>query len=213
MPSVDTRQVIVPKKDTNQTTVTSQRTKVSCAVLALMLLGGFAGYNAARFLRIDKPRPADTILVLAGETNVRPERALELVSQGYAPGIIMNVPDWSVFYGVPELDIARAWAAKQSVPVTVCATHGLSTQEESRDMQRCLEAAHVHKILIVTSDFHTRRALSIARRELPGYEFSIASADDPAQFGSNWWQHRQWMKVTFYEWTRMIWWQLVDRWR
>jgi hypothetical protein len=28
-----------------------------------------------------------------------------------------------------------------------------------------------------------------------------------------WWQHREWAKVNFEEWSKLIWWELVDRWR
>jgi uncharacterized SAM-binding protein YcdF (DUF218 family) len=68
-------------------------------------------------------------------------------------------------------------------------------------------------VLIVTSEFHTRRALSIFRRRLPQYEFSVAAAHDPAHFGTAWWTRREWAKVTFDEWVKLIWWEAVDRWR
>jgi len=68
-------------------------------------------------------------------------------------------------------------------------------------------------VLLVTSDFHTRRALSVFRHEIPGYEYSVAAARDDAQFGDKWWTHRQWAKTFVNEWLRLIWWSAVDRWR
>jgi uncharacterized SAM-binding protein YcdF (DUF218 family) len=68
-------------------------------------------------------------------------------------------------------------------------------------------------VLIVTSEFHTRRALSIFRHELRGKSFSTAAARDDREFGTRWWQHRQWAKTCLYEWLRLVWWNLVDRWR
>ena len=67
-------------------------------------------------------------------------------------------------------------------------------------------------VLIVTSDFHTRRALSIFRREVPGYDYSVAAARDEPQFGVKWWTHRQWAKTFVDEWLRLIWWKAVDQW-
>jgi len=64
----------------------------------------------------------------------------------------------------------------------------------------------------VTSDYHTRRALSVFRKEVPGYSYSVAAASDPVQFGARWWQHRQWAKNNTDEWMRLLWWELVDRW-
>lgn len=179
---------------------------------ALILLGAAGVSESARFLVVDKPEHADAILVLAGETNQRPARALQLVSEGYAPRIILDVPDWSQFYDRSEMQIAQEWAAKQAHPITICPIHGLSTKDESRDVAKCIKAAGVHDILIVTSDFHTRRSLSIFRHELPGYKFGVAAAYDSTQFGVNWWQHREWAKTNFYEWTRLLWWELIDRW-
>ncbi len=63
---------------------------------------------------------------------------------------------------------------------------------------------------MVTSDYHTRRALSIFRHELPQYQFSVAAAHDPQQFGISWWKHRQWAKLNFDEWIRAVWWYGVD---
>jgi hypothetical protein len=41
-----------------------------------------SGRQAARFLVVDAPEKSDAIVVLAGETKVRPARALELLRQG-----------------------------------------------------------------------------------------------------------------------------------
>ena len=180
--------------------------------LGLMIFLGAAAIGSARFLVVNEPRQADVILVLAGETNVRLEKALQLASHGFGGRIIVNVPDWTRFYDHPELELAREWAQRQAFPVTICPTHGLSTKDEARDTARCLDQEHARRVLIVTSDFHTRRALSTLSKELPDHEFSIAAAYDPAQFGTKWWEHRQWTKTNFYEWTRLVWWELIDRW-
>jgi uncharacterized SAM-binding protein YcdF (DUF218 family) len=68
-------------------------------------------------------------------------------------------------------------------------------------------------VLIVTSDFHTRRSLSIFRHELRGKSLSTAAAHDYAQFGTHWWAHRQWAKTCVDEWMRLIWWEAVERWK
>jgi uncharacterized SAM-binding protein YcdF (DUF218 family) len=180
------------------------------AALVMLLLG--VCLASARLLVVDNPQHADVILVLAGETNVRLTRAIQLAEAGYAGQVIVDVPDWTRVYDQSELDLARAWARTQTVPVSICSTHGLSTKDEARDSARCLDEAHAHSVLIVTSDFHTRRALSTLRRELPGRDFAVAAAYDPTQFGVDWWQRRQWTKTNFYECTRLVWWELVDRW-
>ncbi|MGA8684936.1 MAG: ElyC/SanA/YdcF family protein, partial [Candidatus Sulfotelmatobacter sp.] len=77
---------------------------------------------------------------------------------------------------------------------------------------KCLHREGAKSVLIVTSDFHTRRALEVFRREIPGHEYSVAAARSEEQFGVRWWTHRQWAKTLVDEWLRLIWWKIVDQW-
>jgi DUF218 domain len=171
--------------------------------------------SAGRILVEDWPQRADVILVLAGETDHRPARALELLNQGYAPRMIIDVPAASRLYNVSEIELARNYI--KTLPhggeIEVCPIEGLSTRAETHDVERCLAGKPSARMLIVTSDFHARRALSIFRHELPGRSFSISAAHDDAQFGIRWWTRRQWAKVCLEEWMRLIWWNAVDRWK
>jgi hypothetical protein len=181
-------------------------------VLALLLVGLAA--SSARFLVIDAPQKAEAILVLAGETDRRPARALDLLDQGYAPRVVMDVPAEPKVYGTTYLSLAQSWASShpESQALFICPIHGLSTKSESFEAAECLRKLGVHSVLLVTSDFHTRRALSIYRKEIPAFTYSVAAAYDAEQFGQQWWRHRQWAKTNIDEWLRMLWWQSVDRW-
>jgi uncharacterized SAM-binding protein YcdF (DUF218 family) len=91
---------------------------------------------------------------------------------------------------------------------------GLSTKDESKDAEKCLARDGAKSVLIVTSDFHTRRALNVFRREVPEHQYSVAAARERSeQFGARWWTHRQWAKTLVDEWLRLIWWKMVDEWR
>ena len=176
--------------------------------LALWLIA-----DSGRFLVVDHPRRADVILVLAGETDRRPARALELLSQGYASRLVLDVPADGTVYGSTLVEVARRWA--DSLPrassIVVCPIHGLSTKAEALDASECLRNVAGSSTLLVTSDFHTRRALSVFRRRIPARTFEVAAAYDSTQFGVQWWRHRQWAKTNLDEWLRLLWWQLVDR--
>jgi len=171
--------------------------------------------RAGSFLVVDDPRPSDIIVVLAGETDRRPVRALELLDQGYARRVMIDVPAEARIYTYTQLDLAQQYVQSlpQAANVTVCPTEGLSTKEETRDVEKCLAGESGGRVLIVTSDFHTRRALSIFRRELHGRTFSAAASRDSTQFGARWWTHRQWAKTLVDEWLRLLWWNIVDQWR
>ncbi|HEY1677595.1 MAG TPA: YdcF family protein [Candidatus Sulfotelmatobacter sp.] len=170
--------------------------------------------NAGSWLVVDRPEHSDLIVVLAGETEYRPARALELLRQGYASRILLNVPAGAKLFGADEITLAKQYVRTlpEAAAITVCPIAGLSTKEESRDVQTCLGNEPASRILLVTSDFHTRRALSIFRRELPGKFFNVAAVHDPAQFGVRWWTHRQWAKTCLDEWMRLFWWSVVERW-
>src|SRR5208283_1209541 len=141
---------------------------VALGVLAALAVGLAA--KAGSFLVVNAPRPSDVILVLAGETDKRPERALELLAQGYGRRIVLDVPTNAKIYEFTQIQLAQKYVQDlpQGASVSVCPIDGLSTKEESKDAEKCLAREGGRSVLIVTSDFHTRRALSIYRRELPG---------------------------------------------
>jgi vancomycin permeability regulator SanA len=183
--------------------------------LAVVVVG--LASHAARFLVVDAPEKSDVIVVLAGETKVRPARALELLRQGesLAPRVLLDAETRSLIYDQRLTDIARKFASglPEADRVSVCPIAGFSTDAEAGDVSRCLQSLGAHRVLIVTSDYHTRRALAIFCRRLPQYQFSVAAARNPAEFGEAWWTNREWAKTVFDEWAKTLWWQAVDRWR
>jgi hypothetical protein len=187
-------------------------------IVVLLFIAGLAvglAAQAGSFLIVDAPRRSDAILVLAGETDRRPLRALELLSQGYGQRIVLDVPSNAKVYEFTEVELAQKYIQDlpQAASVSICAIDGLSTRDESQDAEKCLQREDAKRVLIVTSDFHTRRALEIFRREFPGREFSVAAARNDERFGSRWWTHRQWAKTLVDEWLRLIWWKAIDQWR
>ncbi len=183
-------------------------------VLLAALLLAFAA-NAGRVLVVDAPQPSDVILVLAGETDRRPARALQLLEQGYGRRVVIDVPADATIYGSTELQLAEKYVQglPQTSSIRICPIQGLSTRDESHDAEKCLAGESGNRILIVTSEFHTRRALSIFRHEVRGKSFSVAVARDETQFGTRWWAHRQWAKTCLDEWLKLVWWTVLERWQ
>jgi vancomycin permeability regulator SanA len=184
-------------------------------VLLLVTMLAALASQAARFLVVDEPERSDAIVVLAGESNVRPARALELLRQGMAPHVFLDAETRNVVYDQRLTDIAQKYVdgLPEANRVSVCPVVGFSTVDEADDVSRCLQSAGAHRVLIVTSEFHTRRALMIFRHRLPQYQFNVAEARDPAKFGHAWWTNREWAKTTLDESMKLLWWEAVDRWR
>jgi hypothetical protein len=186
-------------------------------ILGVVLFAGLVVFaaNAGRLLVMDAPQPSDVLLVLAGETDRRPARALQLLDQGYGRRVVIDVPAVARIYESTELELARKYIEHlpQAASVRICPIKGLSTREESHDAEKCLAYEEGTRVLIVTSDYHTRRAVSIFRHEVHGRSFSVAAARDDTQFGTRWWTNRQWAKTCVDEWLRLVWWNVVERWR
>jgi uncharacterized SAM-binding protein YcdF (DUF218 family) len=187
--------------------------------IRLVFIGGgllvFAlGATSGRFLVVNQPRKSDVMVVLAGETDRRPARALQLLDQGYASRLILDVPAEARIYQWNQVEIARKYVEglPQAGSIVVCPIYARSTRDEARDVSRCLQGTRAARVLLVTSDFHTRRALSIFNRVSPA-DYSVAAAFDANEFGVQWWRHREWAKTNMGEWIKLIWWELVDRWR
>src|SRR4029077_3318666 len=98
------------------TNVRDERTRMSgspprrawlWAVVVLVLAVFLA--NAGKLLVVDAPQPSDLIVVLAGETDRRPVRALQLLSQGYGHKVILDVPTQGKIYSFSQLQLAEKY--------------------------------------------------------------------------------------------------------
>jgi uncharacterized SAM-binding protein YcdF (DUF218 family) len=178
--------------------------------LFIVTLGAACG----RLLVVNEPHRSDVIVILAGETDRRLVRGLELLDQGYAPRLLLDVPAEAKIYGWSLTELAQKYlrGLPQANQITICPIYAESTRGEAEDVSRCLEGTGGRRILLVTSEYHTRRALSIFSRVAPA-DYSVTAAFDPREFGAQWWQHRQWAKTNLQEWAKLMWWELIDRWR
>ena len=197
---------------TTHLTMTIVRRRTRLWFLGLILAAGFVfASSAGRLLVIDNPQGSDIIVVLAGETDRRPEQALQLLDQGYARRVLIDVPERARVYDSTVVQLAEDYIRRrpEAANVGICGIQGRSTRDESHDVMRCLAREQGSRVLIVTSDFHTRRSLSIFRHEIPGKSFSVAAARDDSEFGTRW----QWAKTCVDEWIRLLWWSAIERWR
>src|ERR1700737_2968866 len=89
------------------------------------LVAGLLAFAAGsgRFPVLDLPRKADVIVVLAGETDRRPQRAFELLDRGYAPRLILDVPADSRIYQWTQPELAEKYVQglPESKSITICA--------------------------------------------------------------------------------------------
>lgn len=188
---------------------------IGCVSLIVIL--GFLAANVGKFLVVDNPQHSTVIVVVAGDfKDARSQHALELFREGYAQELVLDAPDW-LEYGRTNSDLAREYL-QASIPekkahLHVCSFQGDSTVQELKEVAGCVQrsAPGAKTALLVTSNFHTRRALSVAQHVMPQYQWSAGAAPDE-RFQTNWWHGRESAKVMLSEWQKLVWWELVERW-
>jgi hypothetical protein len=186
---------------------------ILAAVCALMF------FQSGDILVVNSPEKSDAIVVLAGDQiDVRYWRGLELLRARYGQHLVVDVGEGSIF-GHPLAQLAAEFidrtAGNSRSQISICTVAGDSTKDESPQISGCLQRLQPapHSAVVVTDEYHTRRALSILRNREPQYEWSAAGAKNDFIFGLPWWKHREWAKTYLTEWEKTLWWQLWDRWR
>ena len=180
-------------------------------LIVLILLGL---RHAGSRLVVNQPQRSDLILLLAGdEDDIRYWKGIELLRAGYAPRMLVDARADGVSYGRSPVELTEDFIRRSAggLAVHVCPSRGTSTLQELRSAAACLQPIAPHAVLLVTSDYHTRRALAIARQVYPGYSWSVAAANSGLLSAPRWWTDRQIAKNVLLEWQKMAWWELVER--
>jgi uncharacterized SAM-binding protein YcdF (DUF218 family) len=182
----------------------------------LLLLALFLAF-AGRLLIVDQPQLSDAIVVLAGGRDNRYDKGLQMLGKGYGKVLFLDARTDVVQFGRTPFNMGQEFIQRSAGSLLdkarMCPIRGNSTYEEAEHIADCLRPTGARRVLLVTSEFHTRRSFQIVRVRLPQYQWSVAAAYNSFDFGVNWWQHREWAKTTLLEWTKLIWWELVDRWQ
>ena len=188
------------------------------SLLFVGILLVYCFFHLGSFLAVENLQPSDAILVLAGDVNdKRYDRGIELLRRGYGQQMFLDASEDFILYGHSSADWARQFTAESSPDVSahvhVCPIREDSTLTETKYVAKCLSPLPAgSRVLLVSSDYHTRRALSIFAARLPSYRWSVAAATDSTQFGMRWWKHRQWAKTAVREWQKLLWWEFIEHW-
>jgi uncharacterized SAM-binding protein YcdF (DUF218 family) len=176
------------------------------AVLLFLFRASVLGGLGAYLVKAEAPRKSDVIFVLGGDAaGNRILKAGELVREGYAPHAIVSGPGG--FYGVHECELAIPFAVKAGYPESyfVHFEHdALSTMEESAVTVAELRRMGAHSVMLVTSDYHTRRAGKIFRASAPDIDWNIVAAPDRYFSAHGWWHNREGRKTFMMEWMKTV---------
>lgn len=178
------------------------------AVIFVRLVATSAMTTAGGFLiQDDGPSKADAIVVLGGDRyGDRTVQAAQLVKRGYAPVVYVSGPARLMGY---ESGDEVSFAEQQGYPASIFREVHLpptvsSTQAEVRFLGGYLAGQGVKKILLVTSNFHTRRAEKLWRKEIPAIPVRVIPSADPFFTASGWWKSREGQKTFVNEWAKTV---------
>jgi uncharacterized SAM-binding protein YcdF (DUF218 family) len=191
------------------TTRVTRRWSAIALVFGIWVLVAWA---AARFLVVNTPlHNADAIVVMSGSAvyKERTQRAAEIYSQGLAPRILLTNDnlrgEWSsaeqrnpFFYERARNNLLLFGVPAERVEVIPQPVTG--TYEEAQTLREYAVAHGLRSLLVVTSAYHSRRALWTLNRVFAGtgIEISLRSVESGEQTPPplTWWLHwRGWRMV------------------
>jgi len=151
---------------------------------------------------------ADAAMIL-GDDNFYADRATrgaELFREGKVSAIVASGRRLRPNAGIAELmehDLVERGVPRDKV--VRCAHDADSTLEEAQALARLAKERKWRSVIVVTSNFHTRRARYIFRRVFPpGVELHIASARDGDFDPQRWWEKRKSIKELTREFAGMV---------
>lgn len=161
---------------------------VALTLVSLAALGLVTGlYYSQSLLTIeDQPTQADVLVVLGGEAGFRPKRALELFTLHLAPNILVS--------GSGDGDGIKSWLLSKDVPDSAIhvESKSVNTMQNAEFAVAMLRVQNVRRVILVTSWFHSRRALACFQKAAPELEFiSVPTvADRPRAHWPNQYERR-----------------------
>jgi uncharacterized SAM-binding protein YcdF (DUF218 family) len=180
---------------------------VVCAVL-YFVRGPILRFVAESWIVEDPLGKADALVVLSDDNFYadRATRAAELLREGKAPLIVASGRRLRPNASIAELmehDLIERGVPKEKIMRQP--QDADSTKEEAEAVLKLAKEKRWRSVIVVTSNYHTRRARYIFRRVFPqGIEVHIASARDGDFDPQHWWEKRESAKELTLEFAGML---------
>jgi uncharacterized SAM-binding protein YcdF (DUF218 family) len=155
---------------------------------------------AAQFWVVDEPVAQSDVLIVLGDDNYAGDRAFhaaDLYRKGIAPVVVAS--GRLLRKNASMTDLMEHDLESFGVPATaiVKLTHKAeNTQEEAVEDARLIQSRGWKRVMVVTSNYHARRARFIFGRVLPSsVSLRVSAARDSEFDPSRWWETRQGQKL------------------
>lgn len=198
-----------------------RRWAIRFAVLAVVVLAlhlarhAWLGAVGDLLIREDALAHADAIVVLGGAPVERGPMGAQLLRERWAPLLVCTgerVSEVLALHGITrtEAALSRDAAALDGAWLdrTELVELGTSTHEEARVIHALAQARGFDTLIVVTTEFHTRRAGKVLREALEpaGVTVIMRAAPGTDYTASRWWEseaglimvNNEWMKTLYY---------------
>jgi uncharacterized SAM-binding protein YcdF (DUF218 family) len=168
-----------------------------CGVLYLVR-GPILRFVGENWIVEDPLERSDAIIVLSDDNFYadRATRAAELYRRGMAPVVVASGRRLRPFAGIAELmvrDLSERGVPKDKIEAF--AHDADNTREEAQALAQLAARKKWWNVIVVTSNYHTRRARYIFDRVFPStVKVRVANAPDEDFDPEHWWQHRKSLK-------------------
>ncbi len=186
--------------------------RVVLILVGLIVVGAFLFRESiframgSYLVQASEPQASEIVVVLAGDSaGNRIKTAANLVKRGLVPKAIVSGP--SGIYGSYECDLAIPFAVRAGFPESYFAHlhhEARSTAAEVLYIRDELRRLGVRRMILLTSDYHTRRAGRLMRAAFPDGEVSVVAAPDTNFSVAGWWRNREGRKTFVNEWMKTV---------
>ncbi len=133
-------------------------------------------------------------------------KAGQLIQEGYAPYALIDGPPKLIGH---ESDDTIEYAVQHGFPRSMFRPLYLppgvnSTWSEAKFLGGVLKRDGVKTVLLVTSNYHTKRSARFFRAANPWLQVVVVAAPDPYFTADGWWKNRPGKRTFLLEWTKTL---------
>lgn len=171
----------------------------------IVILIFFILKNMGEYLILDeKPQKVDMIVVYSGDSGERTVKGVELLKEGYADKILFS--GGALYDDVRMADLMSEHAIKLGVAPDkiVKEREADTTYENALFSRKILEDLKVKSIILVTSNYHSRRSQLTTKKVFEGSGISIITVASGDEFTKYWWKDGRSFLIMINEYAKII---------
>lgn len=179
-------------------------------IIGLLYIGhGFILDKVGRYLYCkDELKPADVIVILAGEEIERVEHGVKLFKEGWSRKDKIIMAGGPIVWKYTWASLMKEHAISLGVPkdAILLEDKSKSTEEDAIFTKEILNRYKYRSCILITSPYHSRRAKKIFSKIMGNEIKLIIAPSEESWFNFNkWWERRRDRAMVLDEYSKFIW--------